>query len=53
LTPEVAETIKAAVRALPPLPEERLDRIASLFARMDADAREARVRARLRGGGGS
>lgn len=38
--PEVVAGIRAAIDALPPLPEEYLDRIAALFA--DLDEKESR-----------
>jgi hypothetical protein len=50
LPPEIVAAIKATVRELPPLPDERLDRIALLFVRMDEDTRQRRVRAVVNGG---
>jgi hypothetical protein len=50
LPPEMVAAIKATVRSLPQIPDERLDRIASVFARLDEDLRHARVRAALAAG---
>jgi hypothetical protein len=43
LSPEEVAAIHAAVDALPPMSDDALDRIALLFAAMDAEDRERRA----------